>query len=163
MIGPALARTTPAMQAALAWGRERSRREQILIAFFGGFLALTLFWFAIPRPLLEARATALSRIETYETIKARVAAAGPGAASRVAPASGPIESVITARAAQFGLSPSVERADGGLVVTVSDARYDSVIPWLAALEGEQGAVLSRVRMERGATPGVVNLEFRIAA
>lgn len=153
-------RASPAMAATVAWARERSRREQILLAFFGGFLALTVFWLLIPRPLLEARATAIARIETYETVKARLA--GNAAAGRPAPVTGPIETVLTTRATAVGLAPAVTREDGDLVVSVTDARYDAVVPWLAALEAEQGLTLSRVTIEQRPTPGTVNVAFRIA-
>lgn len=156
-----LARATPAIQAADAWIRQRSRREQVLIAFFGGFLLLTLFWFAVPRPLLEARAEALSRIETYEAIKARVRNAGPGTVGRAVLPEGPIEAALAAQAATFALTPGGVTRDGdAVVVALANARYDSVIPWLASLEGA-GVEIVRVRMTRQPVAGMVDVELRV--
>ena len=156
-----LARATPALQAADGWIRLRSRREQVLIAFFGGFLLLTLFWFAVPRPLLEARAEALSRIETYEAIKARVRNAGPGAVGRAVLPEGPIEAALAAQAATFALTPGGVTRDGDeVVVALANARYDSVMPWLASQEGA-GVEIVRVRMTRQPVAGMVDVELRV--
>ena len=45
-------------------------------------------------------------------------------------------------------------------VTVTEARYDSVIPWLAGLEAS-GATLSSVRIDRGSQAGAVNVSVRV--
>lgn len=155
------ARTTPAMQAAVAWAQGRSQREQILLGTLAVLAAATLFWFLIPRPLLEARATAIDRIDSYETIKSRLTGQTP-VAGAPAVATGSLEQVVPARATEFGLTPTLTREDGALVVTVTDARYDAVVPWLAALESQQGMTLSRVSMEQRPTPGTINATFRIA-
>ncbi len=156
-----LARAAPALQTADAWIRLRSRREQVLIAFFGGFLLLTLFWFAVPRPLLAARSEALARIETYEAIKAQVRNAGPGAVGRAVLPDGPIEAALTAQAATFALTPGgVTREGDVVVVALANARYESVIPWLASLEGA-GVEIVRVRMTRQPVAGMVDVELRV--
>ncbi len=154
-------RVTPAMRAAQAWVAERSRREQVLIAFFGGFLALTLFWFAIPRPLLEARATALERIASYEGVMGRLRIAGPISASTAALPEGPIETALPIHAANFGIVPSTVTPQGdAAAVTLNDARYDAVIPWLAALE-TSGAAFDEVTIRPGATPGMVAVTLTV--
>ncbi len=156
-----LARAAPALDAANSWIRLRSRREQVLIAFLSGFLFLTLFWFAVPRPLIEARAEALSRIETYEAIKARVRNAGPGAVGRAVLPEGPVEAALVAQAATFALTPGGVTRDGdAVVIALANARYDSVIPWLASLEGA-GIEVVRVRMTRQPVAGMVDVELRV--
>ena len=45
-------------------------------------------------------------------------------------------------------------------MTVTEARYDSVVPWLAGLEAA-GATLSSVRIDRGSQPGAVNVSVRV--
>ena len=153
-------RVTPAMAAAV-WMRERSRREQVLIAFFGGFVLLTLFWFAVPRPLLEARSNAMARIETYEAIKARVSNAGAGAVVAPLP-DGPVETTLAIQASTFALTPSsLTRQGGDIVIALNDARYDSVVPWLAALEGGGAVSITEVKMQSRPVPGMVNVELRV--
>ncbi len=157
-----ITRVTPTVRAAETWVRDRSRREQVLIAFFGGFLALTLFWFAIPRPLLEARATALDRIESYEAIMARLKTAGPVTAAVAVLPDGPIEAALPIHAANFGIVPSSVTPDGDAVaVTMNDARYDAVIPWLAALESGGLVELNQVRMQSRPTPGMVGVTLTV--
>ena len=154
------ATASPAMAAAVAWTRERSRREQVLIAFFGGFLILTLFWFAILRPLLGVREASIARIAAYESIKTRVANAGPLAPGMVLP-DGPLESVIVIQSAPFGVTPTGIVVEGdGVVVTLTGARYDSVIPWLASLEGS-GLVIGELRMTRAAGEGTVDATMTV--
>lgn len=155
-----LNRTAPAVAAASAWYAGRSRREQILLAVLGGFLIVAALWLLILRPLLDARTTAISRIAAYETVMVRVRTAGPvGAVAQ--PLTGDLASAIPTQAATFGVIPTVAAYGDGLRVTVAEGRYDSIIPWLAGLESA-GAILSEVRIDRGAQPGVVNVSLRVA-
>ena len=155
-----LANASPAMAAAVTWTRERSRREQVLIAFFGGFLLLTLFWFAILRPLLGVREDAITRIAAYESIQTRVANAGTMTPGMALP-DGPLESVIVIQSAPFGVTPSNIVVEGdGVVVTLTGARYDSVIPWLASLEGS-GLVIGELRMTRAAAEGTIDATMTV--
>lgn len=155
-----LDRSPPALASAAAWMAGRSRREQILLAVLGGFLVVAGLWLLILQPLLDARATAIGRIAAYETVIVRVRTAG--AAGPVAePLTGPLETAIPAHAAPFGVVPTVSPDGDGAVVTVAEARYDSVTSWLAALESS-GASLSSVRIERGGQPGVVNVSLGVS-
>jgi general secretion pathway protein M len=150
------ATTPPALDAAAAWMAGRSRREQVLLAVLGGFLLVAVLWLAILRPLLDARVTAIGRIAAYEQLMVDVRAAGPAGAP-VPPLSGPLETALPAQASAFGVAPTVTA--GGQVAVVG-ARYDSVIRWLAALEAS-GATLSSVRIERGASDGLVDVTLRV--
>jgi general secretion pathway protein M len=155
-----LATASPAVAAAFAWTRERSRREQVLIAFFSGFVLLTLFWFAILRPLLGVREDSIARIAAYESIKSRVANAGPITPGMALP-DGPLESVIVIQSAPFGIIPANIAIEGdGVALTLNAARYDSVIPWLGALEGS-GLVISELRMTRAAAEGTVDATMTV--
>ncbi len=147
---------SPALDSAAAWMASRSRREQVLIAGLGGFLLIAAVWLLILRPLIDARGTAISRIAAYEQVMVDVRAAG--ALGAPAPAlSGPLETAIPAQASTFGITPAVT-PDGD--VSVTGARYDSVISWLAALEAS-GATLSAVEIRRGAADGVVGVTLSV--
>ena len=154
------ARATPAFASAAAWWAGRSRREQALISVLGGLLVVALLWLVMLQPLLEARAAAIGRISAYETVMVRVRTAGPLGPS-VQPLTGPLESAIPTQAATFGVIPTVTADGDAASVTVTEARYDSVVPWLAGLEAS-GATLSSVRIERGGQPGVVNVTLRVS-
>lgn len=150
---------SPALDNAAAWMASRSRREQALIAFLGGVLVIAIVWLAILRPLLEARATAVGRIAAYEQVMVDVRTAG-GVVAPTTSLSGPLQTAIPVQAATFGIVPTVTGDESSAEVSVTGARYDAVIPWLAALEAS-GATLSSVNIRRGASEGVVDVTLRV--
>lgn len=151
---------SPALDRAAAWMVSRSRREQALIAFLGGVLVIALLWLAVLRPLLDARAAAIARIAAYEQVMVDVRAAGGAVAPTTAGLSGPLQSAIPTQAATFGIIPTISGDDASAEVSVAGARYDAVIPWLAALEGS-GVTLSNVNIRRGASDGVVDVTLSV--
>lgn len=154
-----LTRSSPAIDATAAWYAGRSRREQILLAGLGVLLAGAVLWLLILRPLLDARAASVARIAAYEGVIVRVRTAGPPG-PMVASLDGPLETAIPTQAATFGVVPTVTMDGEAATVTVSEGRYDSLIPWLSALEAS-GAVLSSVELQRGSQPGAVNATLRV--
>ena len=152
--------TSPALDSAAAWMASRSRREQALIAFLGGVLVIAVVWLALLRPLRDARATAVGRIAAYEQVMVDVRAAGGAVAAPSAALSGPLQTAIPTQAATFGIVPTVTGDDVSAEVSVTGARYDAVIPWLAGLEAS-GATLSSVNIRRGAAEGVVDVTLRV--
>jgi general secretion pathway protein M len=154
-----LTRSSPAFDAAATWYAGRSRREQMLLAGFGVLLAGAVLWLLILRPLLDARAASVARIAAYEEVMVRVRTAGPPGPT-VTGLDGPLETAIPTQAATFGVVPTVTMNGDAATVTVSEGRYDSLIPWLSALEAS-GAILSSVEFQRGSQPGAVNATLRV--
>jgi len=154
-----MTRPVPGLDAAAAWYAARSQREQILLAGLGVLLAGTVLWLLMLRPLLEARTASVARIAAYEEVMVRVRTAGPPG-PMVAGLDGPLETAIPNQAATFGVVPTVTMDGDVATVTVSEGRYDSLIPWLSALEAS-GAVLSSVELQRGSQPGAVNATLRV--
>ena len=150
---------SPALDSAAVWMASRSRREQAMIAFLGGLILIAVVWLAILRPLLDARATAVGRIAAYEQVMVDVRTAG-GMVATTASLSGPLQTAIPLQAATFGIVPTITGDDSSAEVTVTGARYDAIIPWLAALEAS-GATLSSVNIRRGASEGVVDVTLRV--
>lgn len=150
---------SPALDNAAAWMASRSRREQAMIAFLGGLIVIAVVWLALLRPLLGARATAIGHIAAYEQVMVDVRTAG-GVVGPTASLSGPLQESIPVQAATFGIVPTITGDDGSADVSVTGARYDAVIPWLAALEAS-GATLSSVNIRRGASEGVVDVTLRV--
>jgi general secretion pathway protein M len=154
-----MTRPAPALAAAAAWYAARSQREQILLAGLGVLLAGTILWLLILRPLLDARAASVARISAYEEVMVRVRTAGPPGLM-VAGLDGPLETAIPTQAATFGVVPTVTMAGDVATVTVAEGRFDSLIPWLSALE-TSGAILLSVELQRGSQPGAVNATLRV--
>lgn len=150
---------SPALDNAAAWMASRSRREQAMIAFLGGLIVIAIVWLVLLRPLLDARATAIGRIAAYEQVMVDVRTAG-GMVGPTASLSGPLQTAIPTQAATFGIVPTLTGDDSSAEVSVTGARYDAVIPWLAALEAS-GATLSSVNIRRGASEGVVDVTLRV--
>lgn len=151
---------SPAFDSAAVWMAARSRREQVMIAFLGGLIVVAVLWLLILRPLLDARATAIGRIAAYEQVMVDVRASG-GVVSASGGLSGPLTEAIPTQAATFGVVPTVTGDDTTAEVSVAAARYDAVIPWLAALEAS-GATLSAVRIQRGGADGVVGVTLTVS-
>jgi len=154
-----MTRPVPGLDAAAAWYAARSQREQILLAGLGVLLAGTVLWLLMLRPLIEARTASVARIAAYEEVMVRVRTAGPPG-PMVAGLDGPLETAIPNQAATFGVVPTVTMDGDVATVTVSEGRYDSLIPWLSALE-TSGANLSSVELQRGSQPGAVNATLRV--
>ena len=150
---------SPALDNAAVWMAGRSRREQAMIAFLGGLIVVAVVWLAILRPLFDARATAIGRIAAYEQVMVDVRTAG-GVVAPTSSLTGPLQTAIPLQAATFGIVPTITGDDSSADVSVTGARYDAVIPWLAALEAS-GATLSSVNIKRGASEGVVDVSLRV--
>jgi len=150
----------PALDAALirfdSWWSGLSRREQILVAVLGTLLALAILVFGVVKPLQSARADALADIRTYETLTARIRAAGTLTAARPARRQGPPAQVLTSSATAFGLAVTPEAIPGGTRVTIADASYDSLMAWLADLSVSSDLRVKRLSLQRRPTAGRVS-------
>jgi len=151
---------TPAVESALArfdaWWSQRSSRERVMLGALAALLAALVMIFGVIQPLQNARAKAFADIRTYETLNARLRAAGP-LRPRTGPArTGPAPQVVSESAAAFGLSPRVETTAGGVSATLVDAPYDSVMTWLADLGATSRLRVRSVSLQRGSSAGRVN-------
>jgi len=150
----------PALDAALirfdAWWSNLSRRERIMLAGLAVFLSAVILIYGVVKPLQSARASALQDIRTYETLTARIRAAGTLSASQPQRRQGSPNDVITGSAPSFGLTPSVAPLPGGARATIADGSYDSVLAWLADLSATSSLRIKRVDIQKGAAPGRVS-------
>lgn len=148
------------MNAIAALWAARNARERILIGGAGALALLVLVITLVVRPLQAMRAEALAEIRTYETLNARIRAAGPdfaGARRR----EGAPDAVIAASAAEFGLAAR-PIAGGGLVrVVIEDAPFDTLIRWIADLERSSGLRIARISLERRDAPGRVSVAMSL--
>ncbi|HVJ02117.1 MAG TPA: type II secretion system protein GspM, partial [Sphingomonas sp.] len=112
--------------------------------------------FGVIKPLQAARAQAIADIRTYETLTARIRAAGTLSATPARHRQGPPQQVATSSAQGFGLTATPEAIPGGVRVTVVDASYDSLMAWLADLSATSDLRVRRLSVQRRPTPGHVS-------
>lgn len=149
----------PTLDAALirfdAWWARLSSRERLLFGGLATLLALAALVFVVIKPLQAARAEAVADIRTYETLSARIRAAGTLSASPTVRREGPPAQVASAAATTFGLAVMPEPMAGGVRVAIADASYDSLLAWLADLSGTSDLRVRNLRITRQPTPGRV--------
>ncbi|URW74582.1 type II secretion system protein M [Sphingomonas donggukensis] len=157
----------PALEAAwlrlATWWSGLSRREQWLVGTLGVLLALAILVYGVVKPLQASRAQSLADIRTYETLSARVRAAGNlGPAPGPAPRTGSPVEMLTQSAAAYGLTVQVEATPSGVRATVADADYASVMNWMADVARTTGLTATQVDLRRGAAIGRVAamIEYR---
>ena len=158
-------RTFPAVARTRVWLDGRSARERALLGVLVFCAGVALVWYGMLGPLLSANATARDRIALYEQLQARLRITPGGAASAT---SGPtmaddaaLDQAIRRVAAELGLNPEVS-ADGDRVrVTVANARFDSALPFVQAIE-RGGAVVVAMRMDATDQAGLVNLTMTVS-
>ena len=150
----------PALEAALlrfdSWWGGLSRRERILVGTLGALLAAAILVYGVIKPIQSARAAALADIRTYETLTARIRAAGTLSAAPVERRTGPPAQVATAAAQGSGLAIVPEAIPGGVKVTIADASYDSLVAWLANLAATSDLRVRSLTIQRRDAPGHVS-------
>ena len=139
-----------------AWWDTLSRRERILVGTMSTLLAAVVLIYGVIKPLQAARADAVADIRTYETLSARIRAAGTLTAARPARRQGPPVQVATSSASSFGLVVAPETIPGGVRVALADASYDTLMAWLADLSASSDLRVRRLSIQRRPSPGRVS-------
>lgn len=148
---------------ALTLWNKREPRERLLLAILAALAAAALLTIAMVRPLLAARAAALADIRTYDTLNARIRAAGPRLASGSPRRAGEATTIISASASEFGVPLQGSEPEGEAIrVTVAEAPFDSVIRWLAEIEGSSDLRVIEARFERRPTAGFIGARLLVA-
>lgn len=155
----------PVLDAALirfdSWWSGLAKRERVLVASLASLLTALVLIFGIIKPIQSARAQAIADIRTYETLNARILAAGtlaPAAPRRA----GPALTVAGTSAASFGLQVTPEAIPGGVRVTIANGSYDSLMAWLADLSVSSDLRVRRVSIQRRPEPGRVSARVDLA-
>ena len=156
----------PALDAALirfdAWWSGLSRRERILLGVLATLLAGVVLIYGMIKPLQSARAEALSDIRTYETLSARIRAAGTLGAPSAPRRQGPPAQVVSSSATSFGLVAAPEALPGGVRATIADGTYESLIAWLADLSATSDLRVRRLSIQRRPTAGRISASVDFA-
>ena len=148
----------PRLDAAIArfegWWSTLSQRERVLRTVLGLLLAGAGLIYGVVKPLQAARAEARADIRTYETLSARIRAAGKLEAQVPRRAGSPVE-IVQASAQAQSLSVAVEAADGGVRATVSEGQYDRVLNWISDVSRTSSLGVTSARIVRRSDPGMV--------
>lgn len=157
----------PRLEAAIArfegWWATLSQRERVLLTVLGVLLAGAVLVFGVVKPLQAARAEAQADIRTYETLSARIRAAGtlqpqaPGQRRTGSPAE-----IVQAAAQAQALSVAVEPAGSGVRAVVIEGEYARVVNWLADVNRSSGLAVTAARIARRPTPGMVEAQVSFA-
>ena len=157
----------PALDAALirfdAWWGGLSHRERVLLSVLGVLLGGVVLIFGVIKPLQSARAEAVADIRTFETLTARIRAAGTLSTTRPQRRHGTPAQVASTSAAGFGLTVAPQSVPGGLRVTLADASYDSLLAWLADLSVTSDLRVRAVSIQRSPAAGRVSATVDLGA
>lgn len=156
----------PTLDAGLTrggqWWQARSLRERRLLAILSAVLGTLLFVYGVVKPIQGARATALADIRTYETLNARIRAAGTLTTARPQRRTGTPAEIAMQSAGSFGVALTAAPADGGVRASIADAGYDSVVHWLADVTTTSDLRVRRLTIQKLAAPGRVSATVELA-
>lgn len=154
------ARIDPWRAEGARWWAARSRREQWLL----GVLAVIAMCVAVVvlavRPLQGARATALADLRTYDTLQARILAAGPMPGVTAARRTGDVAAIVAASAPAFGIVvQGISPAGRSTRLHVAPVGYEALVHWLADLARTSDVRVDRLSIARAAPIGSVTADL----
>lgn len=161
-----VAQHMPTLEAWLArfdaWWDGLSRRERVMVGGLAAILAAVLLVFGVVKPLQAARAQALADIRQYETLTARIRAAGRLEPARAPQRTGTPAAIVAGSASSLGLTAATEPSGGGVRAKIADAPYEGVMAWIADVSKTSALAPARVSIVRGAAAGHVSatVEFQ---
>lgn len=148
------------LEAAMArlgnWWNGLSPRERVLVGTLGTLLGLAILVYGIVKPIQAERADARADIRQFETLNARIRAAGTLPAAQPPAASGPPEMIVSTAATRVGLAAPAVAIPGGARASVTDAPYETVVRWLDEVTRTSTLGATRVSIVRGAAAGRVS-------
>ena len=155
----------PTLDAGLsrtgAWWQARTARERQLLTVLAVLLGAVLLVYGAVKPIQAARAVALADIRTYETLNARIRAAGSLTAAKPQHRTGSPETIATQSAAAFGVALTTTPSAGGTQASIADANYDSLVHWLGDVTTTSDLRVRRVTIQRLAAPGHVSAQVEL--
>ncbi len=156
------------MTAALrAWFGALSLREKRLVLAAAALAFVTLFWFALVRPvsdgLADARVRHTNAVLRLAEIEAKLESVKIAQRSRAAPMTAPLETVVRERAAEagFALTNVSPQPNNGLQIAIAAARPAAFFAWVADLEANGMLVESLSTTDNGDQTISVTLVIKI--
>lgn len=146
------------------WWAGLSTRERWMVGTLAGIVVVLALVFLVVKPLQAARAEALADIRTYETLTARVRAAGVLAPSGAKPQvrEGAPADAAQGAAADAGITATITPGGAGLAAQVAEAPYEAVVGWIADVERTTPLRTRRVELRKGAAAGRVSASVEFA-
>ena len=146
------------------WWAGLSPRERWLVGVLGTIVAALILVFGIVKPLQAARAEALADIRTYETLTARVRAAGVLTPQGARPQmrEGAPADAAQAAARDAGITVVVTPGGAGLSAQIAEAPYEAVVGWIADVERTTPLRTRRAELRKGGAPGRVSATVAFA-
>jgi general secretion pathway protein M len=148
-----------------AFWAARTTREKLMLIGVGAILVAYLAFAALWQPLVQQRAAMMADIARYARLQPALAIAAANAGGSGLPASAemPIPTILTETAGSFGLTirrlqPSGTTAE----VTLDDAAFDTVLPWIDVLERDHALRIVAVSMARRPAPGLISTTLTVA-
>lgn len=144
------------MALILPWWRDRSPREQLLLALLAGLLGILTLWFGVLRPLADAVDRAAARHATAVSALAEVrhlTGAISAAEAHRRPASGtPLLERVRASASAAGVTPDTLESNGTGEVSlrISAIKPVPLLRWIGNLEARDGITTTLLASNRNA-------------
>jgi general secretion pathway protein M len=146
------------------WWSGLSSRERRMVGTLGVIVAALVLVFGVVKPLQAARSEAIADIRSYETLTARVRAAGvltpQGAKPHIR--EGAPADALQAAAKDAGITATVTPGGTGLAAQVVEAPYEAVVGWIADVERTTPLRLRRVELRKGGAAGRVTASAEFA-
>ena len=145
------------MNAALAWWKSKTTREQRLLAGAVAAVLLVVIWQFVLNPVLsyraEARRNYASAVELMDEIQSGAREAAElrrNAAAAPSRPEGPVRALVTGAAREMGLTVSrTQPGEGGaLTLWLEDADPALLYRWLARVERDLGVPVEQVTLRK---------------
>ncbi len=134
------------------WWRERSGREQALIAIMAVLLLVVMAWLGVMRPIADARDGAIARLATAEAALADVRAMAPSihAAQSIPRPVGTLIERISERVRAAGLTtePLQSGSNGEVTLHIAAVRPAIILGWIADLERRDAIIVQQLAITR---------------
>lgn len=151
---------TTGLEATLArfdaWWSARSPRERVMLGVLAALIGGVVLVYGVIKPLQAARAQALADMRTYETLNARIRAAGTLSATPARLRPGPPIEAVRTSATAHGLAATAEATQAGVRATVAQGSYDAVMAWIADVGATTRLRVASVSIQRGTGAGRVS-------
>lgn len=140
----------------LPWWRDRSRREQILLAIMAGMVAIVILWLGMLRPLAGASDRAAARhasaISALGEVRSLTGAIRAAEARRRPGNDTPALERVRASASAAGLTLDTLESDGAGQVNlrITAIKPAPLLRWIADLEARDGITTTLLASNRNA-------------
>lgn len=150
-------------------------RERRLVVIGAVFAALLIVYLAVVQPIASMHTRLVKQLEYdraslafLRDAEAQIRAAGPLRAGpgHLRPGES-ILAVVSSAAQRSPVADSVQRieqaANGGVRLTLSSARFDELVRWLATLNHSYGIEVADANIQQAQAPGTVDATLTLKA